>query len=131
MSRGLSNGITRREIASLLAAGPLWAQNAAERPNIIVITGDHLRWNHIGVNGNPAILTPNLDRLAGEGVNFTNCQTVGVACSPNRCSLFTGRYPHAHGVISNGIPLRQSEITITHLLRDAGYYTGQMGKLHF
>ncbi|MGH9722352.1 MAG: sulfatase family protein, partial [Bryobacteraceae bacterium] len=132
MSRGsLTQGITRREIASLLAAGPVWAQSVAERPNIILITGDHLRWNHIAVNGNPAILTPNLDRLAREGVNFTGCQTVGVACSPNRCSMFTGRYPHAHGVISNGIPLRETEITITHLFRDAGYYTGQMGKLHF
>jgi arylsulfatase A-like enzyme len=72
-----------------------------------------------------------MDRLAREGVTFTLCTTVGVACAPNRASLFTGRYPHSHGVISNGIKMPETEVTITHVLREAGYYTGQMGKLHF
>jgi len=72
-----------------------------------------------------------MDRLARQGVSFTHCFTVGVACAPNRSSLMTGRYPHAHGVISNGIPMPEDEVTLTHILRGAGYYTGQMGKLHF
>ena len=100
-------------------------------PNIVLITGDHLRWDHVAANGNDAILTPHMDRLAREGVTFRAHFTVGVACAPNRASLMTGRYPHAHGVISNGIKMPQDEVTLTHVLREAGYYTGQMGKLHF
>ena len=103
----------------------------ADFPNIILITGDHLRWDHVAANGNEAIITPNMDRLAREGTTFLSHFTVGVACAPNRASLMTGRYPHSHGVMSNGIKMPQDEMTLTHVLRDAGYYTGQMGKLHF
>ena len=102
-----------------------------EFPNIVLITGDHLRWDHVAANGNDAIVTPRMDRLASEGVTFRAHFTVGVACAPNRASLMTGRYPHAHGVISNGVTMPQDEVTLTHVLREAGYYTGQMGKLHF
>jgi arylsulfatase len=122
--------MTRRQFGSLLTATPLAAQ-ATRRPNIVLITADHLRWNHVAANGNPAIQTPHLDSVAREGVSFTLCTTVGVACAPNRASLFTGRYPNAHRLMTNGIPMPESEVTITHVLRDAGYYTGQMGKLHF
>ena len=103
----------------------------ADFPNIILITGDHLRWDHVAANGNEAIITPNMDRLAREGTTFLSHFTVGVACAPNRASLMTGRYPHSHGVMSNGIKMPQDEVTLTHVLRDVGYYTGQMGKLHF
>ena len=100
-------------------------------PNVVLITGDHLRWDHVAANGNPAILTPHMDSLAGQGVSFTAFFTVGVACTPNRASLMTGRYPNSHGLISNGVMMPDDEVTLTHVLRDAGYYTGQMGKLHF
>ena len=100
-------------------------------PNIVLITGDHLRWDHIAANGNDAIITPRMDRLVSEGATFLRHFTVGVACSPNRASLMTGRYPNSHGVVSNGIKLPLDEVTLTHVLRDKGYYTGQMGKLHF
>jgi len=129
--------LSRRALAGSLAAGlvrPLGARQAApraSRPNIILITGDHLRWDHVAANGNPFIRTPRLDGLARAGVSFNLHFTVGVACAPNRSSLMTGRYPHAHGVISNGIRMPEHEVTLAHVLRDAGYYTGQMGKLHF
>ena len=100
-------------------------------PNIVLITGDHLRWDHIAANGNDSIITPHMDRLVREGTTFRFHFTVGVACAPNRASLMTGRYPLAHGVISNGIKMPRDEVTLTHVLREAGYYTGQMGKLHF
>ncbi len=122
---------SRRRFVSLFAGAPLVAQDRTRRPNVILITADHLRWDHLAANGNPAILTPQMDRLARGGVSFTLCTTVGVACAPNRASLFTGRYPHAHRVMSNGIKMPENEVTLTHLLRDAGYYTGQIGKLHF
>ena len=102
-----------------------------EFPNLVLITGDHLRWDHVAANGNSAIITPHMDRLAKEGVTFRYHFTVGQACAPNRASLMTGRYPHSHGVISNGIKMPEDERTLTHVLREAGYYTGQMGKLHF
>lgn len=142
--------LTRRAFArnfgALLGAGPAFAiplparqaptpafRRSGEKrmPNVILITADHLRWNHVAANGNPAIITPHMDRLARSGVTFTHCFTVGVACAPNRASLMTGRYPHAHGVMSNGIKMPENELTLTHILRDAGYYTGQIGKLHF
>ena len=100
-------------------------------PNIVLITGDHMRWDHIAANGNPAMITPFMDELANTGSTFRSCFTVGVACTPNRASLMTGRYPSSHGLISNGIMMPEDEVTLTHVLRDAGYYTGQMGKLHF
>lgn len=100
-------------------------------PNIVLITGDHLRWDHIAANGNEAIITPRMDELVREGSTFRYHFTVGVACAPNRASLMTGRYPNSHGVISNGIRMPMEEVTLTHVLRDLGYYTGQMGKLHF
>ena len=103
----------------------------ADLPNIVLITGDHLRWDHIGANGAPEMLTPHMDELARQGVTFRAAFTVGVACTPNRASLMTGRYPSSHGLISNGIMMPDDEVTLTHVLRDAGYYTGQMGKLHF
>jgi len=124
-----SNHVTRRGFLGAAGAAPLAA--SAKLPNIILITGDHLRWDHVAANGSPHMVTPNMDRLAKEGVSFTMAQTVGVACAPNRCSLFTGRYPSVHGVLRNGVKMPEEEVTLTHVLRDAGYYTGQMGKLHF
>jgi arylsulfatase len=110
---------------------PEITERMKQMPHIILITGDHLRWDHIAANGNPAMITPNIDELVRGGTTFLNHYTVGVACTPNRASLMTGRYPNSHGLISNGIMLPDDEVTLTHVLRDAGYYTGQMGKLHF
>ncbi len=103
----------------------------SDLPNIVLITGDHLRWDHIAANDAPQMLTPHIDELARQGVTFHSAFTVGVACTPNRASLMTGRYPSSHGLISNGVMMPDDEVTLTHVLRDAGYYTGQMGKLHF
>jgi arylsulfatase A-like enzyme len=124
----------RRDLPALLGGGLFQARRApaaGERPNIVLITGDHLRWNHVAANGNPAIQTPRMDALAAAGTSFRTCCTVGVACAPNRASMMTGRYPNAHGLMVNGIKMPEDEITLTHVLRGAGYYTGQMGKLHF
>lgn len=71
----------------------------------MLITGDHLRWDHVTANGNDSIVARDMDRLVREGTTFLACLTVGVACSPNRASLMTGRYPDARGVVSNGIKI--------------------------
>ncbi len=107
------------------------AAGSTRRPNIVLITTDHMRVDNIAANGAPHMVTPVFDSLVQRGVSFSMCHTVGIACAPNRASLFTGRYPHCHGVMSNGIELSGTEVTITRVLRDAGYYTGQFGKLHF
>ncbi len=60
-------------------------------PNIVLITGDHLRWDHVAANGNGSMVTPNMDRLVREGDTFLSCLTAAVAGSPNRASLMTGR----------------------------------------
>lgn len=137
----LARAVLAAVCAAAIAPAPATAQaeffppdpgiKMGDFPNIILITGDHLRWDHIAANGNEAIITPHMDRLIQEGTTFRFHFTVGVACAPNRASLMTGRYPHAHGVISNGVKMPLDEVTLTHLLRQAGYYTGQMGKLHF
>ena len=68
---------------------PESGRKMSESPNIVLITGDHLRWDHIAANGNAAIITPSMDRLAREGTTFRASFTVGVACAPNRASLMT------------------------------------------
>src|SRR5262245_6087787 len=99
--------LRRRDLPALFGSGFFQASRAlaAERPNIVLITGDHLRWIHVAINGNPAIRTPRMDAVASSGVTFTTCCTVGVACAPNRASMLTGRYPNAHRLMVNGIKM--------------------------
>ncbi|MGH9338612.1 MAG: sulfatase family protein [Acidobacteriota bacterium] len=116
----------------LVGSAPGGEVQAQERPpNILLITTDHMRVDNIAANGAPWMRTPSLDRLVREGMSFKRAFINGIACSPSRASLMTGRYPRHHGVRTNGIPLPEDEITLTHVLREAGYYTGQFGKLHF
>ena len=101
-----------------------------KRPNFLVILTDQQRRMDMGCYGNSVCRTPNLDRLAGEGVTFDNCYVQNVICSPSRASLLTGRYPRAHGLITNGVPLSEDEITLPQVLADNGYRTAAAGKLH-
>ena len=117
--------------AAILGGLPVYAQQPTTRPNVLLITTDHMRMDNVAANGYPWMQTPNLDRLAREGVSLKRAFIVGIACQPSRASLMTGRYPSHHGVRTNGIALPEDEVTITHLLREAGYYAGQFGKLHF
>ncbi|MEM8669879.1 MAG: sulfatase-like hydrolase/transferase [Planctomycetota bacterium] len=115
----------------------------AERPNIVVILCDDLGYGDLQCYGHPHIKTPNLDRLAGEGIRFTNFYSAAPVCSPSRVGLLTGRSPNRAGVY-DWIPearkstpnrrelvhMRASEVTIPKLLRDAGYQTCMAGKWH-
>ena len=100
------------------------------RPNVLLITSDHTRHDCVG-SVNPAAITPNLDRLAEEGVLFEQCYVQNPLCMPSRASIFTGRYPSNHGVRANGIPLPEDELTLAHVFAQGGYRTIQIGKLHF
>ncbi|MFW5802764.1 MAG: sulfatase [Verrucomicrobiota bacterium] len=100
--------------------------------NIIWITTDHMRYDCIAANGNPAMHTPNLDRLARGGTSFDRCYTNNPLCMPSRCSFMTGCYPQQTGVMDNGQELPGDfKPTVGHCFAAGGYRTVQIGKLHF
>ena len=102
-----------------------------ERPNILLITTDMQRYDTLGCYGNPAIRTPNVDRLARQGVLFTHAFANNPVCMPARATLFTGKLPSAHGVQWNSGGLARHEVTVTRRLREAGYQTAAIGKMHW
>lgn len=102
-----------------------------KRPNIILFMADQLRYDALGCYGNTQIYTPNIDSIALNGSTFDNHFTQNPVCSPSRCSIITGRYPKNHGTRDNGVPLRDEEITFPEVLRENGYLTAAIGKMHF
>ncbi|MBA61603.1 MAG: hypothetical protein CMJ76_04485 [Planctomycetaceae bacterium] len=103
---------------------------AAERPNFIVIIGDDISWNDYGAYGHPNIRTPNVDALAKGGMRFDLAFLTTSSCSPSRCSIMTGRYPHATGAGELHQPLPEDQLTFAKVLKGAGYYTAAAGKWH-
>lgn len=108
------------------------ALGAAARPNVLLILTDDQGYGDLGVHGNPALATPNIDRFAREGVQFDRF-FVSPVCAPTRASLLTGRWWLRTGVcgVTRGLEvMRTSEVTIAETLRGAGYRTGIFGKWH-
>lgn len=101
---------------------------ANERPNILLITADDMNWDSLGCFGNELKdVTPNLDRLASQGVRFKHAYVTIAICQPCRASIMTGRYPHRSGAlgfdkINAGVP------TLPETMREKGYYTAAIGK---
>ena len=102
-----------------------------KRPNIILFMADQLRFDALGCYGNNEIHTPNIDSLALNGSTFDNHFVQNPVCSPSRCTILTGRYPKNHGTRDNGIPLRDQELCFPEVLREHGYRTAAIGKMHF
>ncbi|MFK7818366.1 MAG: sulfatase, partial [Planctomycetaceae bacterium] len=103
----------------------------AERPNVVFFIADDVSWNDYGCYGSQTARTPNIDALAREGMKFTNAFLTASSCSPSRCSMVTGRYPHNNGGASElHRPLPWHLVKFPSLLRDAGYYTAISGKDH-
>lgn len=100
------------------------------KPNVLVFVTDQQRADHLGCYGNPDVKTPNVDRLAREGVTFTESYVANPVCMPNRATMFTGRWPSAHGVRENGIALRPEAVTLPGVLARSGYRTASFGKIH-
>jgi arylsulfatase A len=111
---------------------------AAELPNIVIIFADDLGYGDLGCYGSPTIRTPHLDRMAAEGLRFTDFYSAAEVCTPSRAALLTGRYPIRNGMCGDrrvlfpnskgGLP--PSEVTIAEALRDKGYATAHLGKWH-
>jgi arylsulfatase A len=111
------------------------APTAAPKPNIIVIVADDLGYGDLGCYGSKSIATPRIDRMAREGVRFTDAYAAAPFCSPSRAALLTGRLPARAGLPyvlfpaeHHGLP--PAEITLAELLRDNGYATACIGKWH-
>jgi arylsulfatase A-like enzyme len=102
-----------------------------DRPNIIFIIADDVSWNDIGCYGNPAVRTPVIDELAGQGIRFDNVFLTASSCSPSRTSIISGRYPHNTGAAELHTPLPEDQTPFPLLLKESGYYTVQSGKTHF
>lgn len=134
--------ITRRQFlqrAGIAAAGlALGGQSMGvtevemdtKRPNILWICTDQQRYDTIASLGNKYIRTPNLDRLASEGVAFTHAFCQAPVCTPSRASFLTGRYPSTTRAHDNGQNIPAEEVLVTRILADAGYDCGLSGKLH-
>ncbi len=132
--------ITRRDIlktAGMTLAGsllgPLMPTNgfsSSKKPNIVFILSDDHRWNHLGIKGHPWIQTPNLDRMAQEGVLFSNAFCTTSLCSPSRASFITGQYVHHHGVKNNLHVWNNDNQTVLEHLKMGGYNTAFIGKWH-
>ncbi len=106
------------------------ASPGGSKPNIIFILSDDHRWDHMSYVGHPFVETPNMDRLAREGILFENAFVTTSLCSPSRASFITGNYAHTHGVLNNITPWDNDNITFLELLKGIGYDTAFIGKWH-
>ncbi|HEY0173649.1 MAG TPA: sulfatase [Pyrinomonadaceae bacterium] len=123
-------------VCCLVAAACAAPRAAAQtrRPNIVFVITDDQRWDSLGATGHPFAKTPNLDRLAREGVLFRNFFVTTPLCSPSRASFLTGQYARRHRVVNND---RLGQDVISHTLetfprrlRESGYETAFVGKWH-
>jgi len=106
--------------------------NMKRKPNILLITVDQMRFDHLGLKGVRGIDTPNLDRLGREGIHFNRGYTSSPVCTPARVSLLTGQYPSSHGAYSIGVSVDPfPEQTLPAILKKNGYDTALFGKAHF
>jgi len=102
---------------------PPGSPGTAGKPNIVLVTLDTTRADHIGCFGAPGAITPNIDSLARDGAVFTNATSVAFGTTPSHSSIMTSTYARQHGVFNNAIPLPDESVTLAEILRDNGYTT--------
>jgi arylsulfatase A-like enzyme len=121
--------VSRRTVLQS-AAAPAFLQGGVRPPNIVFLISDDHTWRDLGCYGTAAARTPNLDRLAAEGVRFENCVVSSPQCSPNRSSILTGCTPHTTATSRLHTPLPDWEPTFLEPLKQRGYFTGFFRKHH-
>ncbi|KPL09404.1 MAG: sulfatase, partial [Bacteroides sp. SM23_62] len=102
-----------------------------KRPNILFIMSDDHAYQAISAYMDHLVQTPSIDRIADEGMLFTNACVSNSICAPSRATILTGKHTHIHGKIDNRMPFDTAQITFPQLFRKAGYQTAMFGKLHF
>ena len=127
---------TRRQLIQALsmAAASAPAQTtrrAASKPNVLFLMADQHRGDCLHADGNPAAITPNLDRIANEGARFRCAYTSTPSCTPARSCLLTGMSPWNHGMLGYGRVAQKYPVELPRLMKEAGYFTTAIGKLHY
>lgn len=119
-------------LCSMIATVTVHAK--AEKPNIVFLLADDMGYGDLGCFGSPVIKSPNLDKLAADGIKLTNCYAASPNCSPARTAILTGRSPYRVGMYDyvrfKPMHIPKSETTIAEILREAGYATMFAGKWH-
>lgn len=118
-------------LATVLLAAGCTDKPADERPNILFIMSDDHAYQAISAYSSHLIETPNIDRIAREGILFSNACVTNSICAPSRATILTGKHTHIHGKIDNNFPFDTSNVTFPQLLQQSGYQTAMFGKLHF
>ncbi|MEX2371328.1 MAG: sulfatase [Bacteroidales bacterium] len=117
--------------ASILTLTGCNGDDAKGPPNILFIMSDDHAYQAISAYSNHLIETPNIDRIANEGILFTNACVTNSICAPSRAVILTGKHSHLNGKIDNRFPFDTTNITFPQILQDNGYQTAMFGKLHF
>jgi arylsulfatase A-like enzyme len=121
--------VNRRQFLTSMAASPAFAQSRAAKPNILFILADDLGYGDLGCYGQKLIATPNIDKLASEGIRFMQFYCGSTVCAPSRCSLMTGKHTGHARIRGNArVDLLPEDVTSAEVLKDAGYHTGLVGK---
>jgi arylsulfatase A-like enzyme len=121
--------LNRREFLAAGAGGLLSAQTGARKPNILFILADDLGYGDLSCYGQKRLATPNIDRIAAEGMRFTQAYAGSTVCAPSRCCLMTGLHTGHARIRGNArVPLEASDVTVAKVLKKAGYRTGLIGK---
>ncbi len=115
----------------LLMVSVAFGSGKQKKPNIILIMTDQQRSDALGCMGNSAVISPNIDKIAEEGVMFVNGYSAVPSCTPARAGLLTGMSPWHHGMLGYGQVARKYKYEMPRMLREAGYYTFGIGKMHW
>src|SRR6266496_654515 len=121
---------SRRELLTLLGAASVPLRAAGKQPNILYIMADDHASHAISAYGSRINKTPNIDRIANEGVRMTNCFCTNSICTPSRAAILTGQYSHRNGVYTLEEPLDPAHNHVAKELQRAGYQTAMIGKWH-
>ena len=106
-------------------------KSKAKRPNIIFIMSDYHAYQAISAYDDKLLQTPNIDRLAKEGMLFTNASVTNSICAPSRATILTGKHTHINGKVDNYFPFDTTQVTFPQIFKKNGYKTAMFGKLHF